>query len=55
MKGEWILIRKNGSNVAAFKRFNRARITFELVCSRSNPDKDIVEMVSESGEILATL
>lgn len=55
MKGEWIYIRKNGSNVAAFKRVERATITFELVCRRSNPEKDVVVMVTESGEILATL
>lgn len=52
MKGEWIFIRKNGYNITAFKHLERAKINFKLACSRSDPKKDIVEMITESGEIL---
>lgn len=54
MKGEWIFIRKNGFNVAAYKRLKHATHAFELVCRRSDPAKDIVEMITESGQILAS-
>lgn len=54
MKGEWIFIRKNDSNVAAYKRLKNATRAFELVCQRSDPAKDIVEMITESEQLLAS-
>lgn len=52
MAGLWYFIEKNGRNVWSYKRLQSAVARFELVCSHSFKDHDVVRLVREDGVIL---
>lgn len=55
MKGKWLFIIKNGRVIWSYKRMESAVRRFELVCSRSIVDDDVVRLVDEDGQVIKEL
>lgn len=45
---------KNGKYIKSFMNKTLAEVTFDEVCEKSNPENDIVELMTANGRVLKT-